>query len=576
MDTNYAEGTDEVHKDAVSSSPDQNSIGEENNGRQESVELDIQGAGQECKNTNVEEACEPSETANSVDNETKAENSPELGSDAMATNVIPSPTFSPAIPIFSLTPRSRTDSEFSELYPESPSSELMSIIPHINASSPMIPEEIGVAMKFDLEDTRTIQEIVSPLEGDSLEICQEAASTIPTAPTNTCESGDFFSLQSMKHSLDNINDMQVKPMHQILEEQEMQYQIVLPQRPLGESQIMHLYSNYLLENKETAVENFLSSAQTSYPGFELYELLGNYLRAWNQLGGCEKSLVTFKDQCEDFEKQVWTISSEKLTKAGLCMDGNSVTGVHQIHTAHLNKVVLNQLNKTLKDLKELLKDSFPLHMYSVQLCKAQIEHFFYKSFHHVNLQYFGVQGFVNSYPNTEVKTTAELLKLSISTLFLFLRKPQIHTRFLQECQRWLDRCVGLLLRIATLEDHLFILNQVARCPSGLVGKWASKFVQIPPIPIPSNPDDYISSYGHLHLDYALTVLSCVLNPVQKRSEFLHQNISGGSSVNGNDSSLQWVVVDSDGEDETDDSVVTFKENDVVSLLHQVKSLSLCC
>ncbi|CAG7722933.1 unnamed protein product [Allacma fusca] len=445
---------------------------------------------------------------------------------------------------------------------EASSPELLSIISPIQSiQSSSIVEETGKAMQFDLEETKPFEELIK-----NVEVCREALESSPTAPANV-DSGDFFSLQSMKQSLDNVNVF--KTLSQVVEEDNTLYDMVLPRRPLEASRISHLYSNFLLENKEEAVSSFLSKVQSSYPNFELYELLNNYSRVCNQLSGCEKSLLSLKDQCEDFEKQVWTVSSKSITKEGTCEDQNIVTGMYQYHTAHLNNTVVCQLNKVLKDLKELLKDSFPLYVYSVQLCKAQIDHFFYKSFHHINLQDFGIQGYHAAYPSYEIQSDAELLKLSISTLFQFIRKPQMHPQFAKDCQNWLNQSVGLLLRIATLEDHMFILNHVIRSPPGTISKWASKFVQVPALPVPAYPDEYVAtSFGHLHLDYSLTVLSCILNSVPKREEFLKQHVIAQKNIGVPDSSLQWVVVDSDGEDDLGDSSC-FKESDVVALLHQV-------
>lgn len=69
------------------------------------------------------------------------------------------------------------------------------------------------------------------------------------------------------------------------------------------------------------------------------------------------------------------------------------------------------------------------------------------------------------------------------------------------------------------------------------------------------------------------MLKIILNPVPKRDEFLKQVEVGLRVIPSHDPTNQWVVVDSDGEDDPED-VSFFKESDLISLLQQVSSNSL--
>jgi len=337
----------------------------------------------------------------------------------------------------------------------------------------------------------------------------------------------------------------------------------------GESQIGMLYSNQLLESSDSKVEEFLNSTKTSYDGFELYELLCNYLRAYNQLCGCERTLADLREKCLDYEKQLWTITSETLSETAICDDGNQVVASHHFHISNFDKQVYGQLDRALKEIKELVKDSFSLYTYSVQLCKTQIKHFFHKSFKDINLQSFEVQGYPSSYPTADIQKCASLLRKCLSTLFIFIRRTLCPQPFLKDCQQWVADCVGLLLRIATLDDHIFVINHVVRCPAGLVGKKLAQCVQIPKIPIPSSASEYlIHGPNHLHLDFALSTLRTVLSPVRKRDEFLKYATVNVSMQSASGDTSQWVVVDSDGEDDPDD-LAFFKENDLINLFNQV-------
>lgn len=410
---------------------------------------------------------------------------------------------------------------------------------------------------------------------DSVDPCEEA---IPTAPVKT-ESGVFFSLTPQQICELSEQGQVVSRSDQVAaadvtrtpsaELARILQRIRIPKCQV--SQISALYNNLFIENCEVEVKEFLGLARSTYDGYELYELLCNYQRAFNQLGVCEKSLYDLREQFSLFEKEVWTIRSETLRQQVVCKDENTVEASHQYHTATMSQEAFAQLERSLQQVKQLTKDSFPLYTYSVQLCRAQVDHFFHKHFSHVNLQSFEIQGYHTDYPNAQVGSTATNLKLAISTLFIFVRKHNLHRSFVEDLKRWLSNSVGLLLRLATLRDHHFILNHVLRIPPGSVNKWACRFVQIPQIPIPTQSSEYFGSFSHINLDYALAALNLILKPVCKRDEFLKQQGTPYRPQGAGDSLSphQWVVIDSDGEDDPEDSSF-FKESDLIALLHQVR------
>ena len=71
-----------------------------------------------------------------------------------------------------------------------------------------------------------------------------------------------------------------------------------------------------------------------------------------------------------------------------------------------------------------------------------------------------------------------------------------------------------LLRLADREDHLYLLNQILRCPAG-IAKWAACHVQMidvprPLLPLPSDQ----SALSSPLLDHYLAVLDMTLNPIR--------------------------------------------------------------
>lgn len=54
------------------------------------------------------------------------------------------------------------------------------------------------------------------------------------------------------------------------------------------------------------------------------------------------------------------------------------------------------------------------------------------------------------------------LRAAISVLFTFQRRPLRDEVFVNDTRGWLSRLVGVLLRVATWQDHLFLIHHVLR------------------------------------------------------------------------------------------------------------------
>ena len=67
-----------------------------------------------------------------------------------------------------------------------------------------------------------------------------------------------------------------------------------------------------------------------------------------------------------------------------------------------------------------------------------------------------------------------------------------------------------LLRLADREDHLYLLNQILRCPAG-IAKWAACHVQMIDVP-PTTLDE--SPLSSPLLDHYLALLDITLTPVR--------------------------------------------------------------
>ena len=74
--------------------------------------------------------------------------------------------------------------------------------------------------------------------------------------------------------------------------------------------------------------------------------------------------------------------------------------------------------------------------------------------------------------------------------------------------------VATLLRLATMQDHLFVLSHVLRCPAG-IAQWAVSYVQ--PLQPPINTSTRCHSWASVLLDHLVTMLAMILQPVRSVS-----------------------------------------------------------
>ncbi|XP_013408243.1 ectopic P granules protein 5 homolog isoform X1 [Lingula anatina] len=339
-------------------------------------------------------------------------------------------------------------------------------------------------------------------------------------------------------------------------------------RPFSDEQLKSLYYNPLLEHQQVFVDDFLQQAQQDK--HEFYELLMNYYRARVNYVNGEGELSGLQKEFKRQEEMVWVTSEHIATAQGTCLDKVSVSENHQYLQVTFDDKVAGDINKSLSSIRTALYDSLALHAYSAQLSRLQVESYIHQLY--INCPFLQeiprnapVQAFLPEQRSPQADQQMSMLKKCISILFLFQRRPVKDEQFTQDARMWLTRLVASLLRIATLEDHWFILNHVLRCPAG-VGKWASNYIQL----VQPRLSRGQSSLGGPLLDNFIAMLATLMLPVKARTDFLsHMNVSlTPSADNGVDN--PWVLVDSDGEEDEDpaNSWQYLQENDVVALLHQ--------
>lgn len=316
-------------------------------------------------------------------------------------------------------------------------------------------------------------------------------------------------------------------------------------RPLPEDQVLRMYGGAWLRGRENVVADFVSlNEEKSLNSHSLYVLLANYLRSRDLLSETTSLMESLREETSQWEERVWKMVPASVRCTGRCSDDKQVSGTHHFEKAQYDKDVASILASRSQQMLTLLKEKHVVYMHNVNTLRVQIDYHFQLvvgSAPYRDVQNSRPISFkIKAEPNCDVSE----LKSCISVLFLFLRKGSKDKLLVKEVQSWVHTLSNLLLRVASLADHFFLLNHVLRCPPG-IHKWAISLVQVPSPLLPVNTD------CNQMLDYALAVLATILLPVEAREEYLR--------------SLQKKELA---------SVLGCLESDVVALLHQVPFIDI--
>ncbi len=329
-------------------------------------------------------------------------------------------------------------------------------------------------------------------------------------------------------------------------------------QPYTERQILGLYSNAQLEDNEAFVRRFLAE-QEAVAKSELHELLTNYLRVRVSLVGTEKALDALRADVEAHKEAMWTMRAEKAEESGECQDEKEVSAVVEYQVAEFNPGASASLASAFKEMKETLVENFSLHSYKSEVCRLKIEDFVYR---------------------VVARADPAAVKSAVNVLFFFQRKLISDAAFFGDVRRWMGQLVAVILRDATLADHLFLLNHVMRSPAG-VGEWGAHFVQPqPPNLDPEEPGSVAHSFNNPYVDNILTMLSTVLLKVEGREELLKElkvvqpppiKSDNVASSEEHLSDAIFTVLDSEGEEDVEPwtSWSLLRENDLVQILTQI-------
>ncbi|GAB1606783.1 ectopic P granules protein 5 homolog, partial [Argonauta hians] len=337
-------------------------------------------------------------------------------------------------------------------------------------------------------------------------------------------------------------------------------------QPLTRVQLQSLYYNNELALNVQLVSAFVQD-EFCTSNHEFDEILTNYYRACKKLINAENTVRLQQENHKKYRKGLWETVQEHIVVQGYCKDNTMCVARHLYEKSEMDHALFEKIGKTLQSVRNSIEDDLSLQAYSAQLSRLQVESYIHNLFRSLPiLQKIRTDGpvRVEGKQGASVLHQVNKLKECISILFSMHRRPIEDQTFVDNLRAWTERLVSVLLRVASFEDHLFLLNHILRCPAG-VGSWAAQYIQIPVL-VNTDETTFVSD----SLDHMVTVLATILQPIKGREQFLqHLNISLKDRTENNDGA--WIMVDSDGEENEDpkNAWQYLRENDVVNMLGQV-------
>lgn len=405
---------------------------------------------------------------------------------------------------------------------------------------------------------------------EEIEIEEDVVEAIPSAPME--------SFQEVARNVVKI--VENKPLYPDLQNLKQSTQIAekllspVVVKPFTELQIEQLYSNNEVRLVELFENEFVERElkDTSLQDHPLYVLLKKFAKSRSRLLQNSNSIATVIKRLDKDYKNIWKIERKTVSAHGFCPCGKAVRATHDYKFAIFDEDVNSEMER---NMKEVLNHSCFHHTRFSQDCalfQRQIEQMLGELMNHkafisvtrdspVVLKENAVLDGVN---DSDARSKINDLRLYISILFKFYRESLHDKILINHVQEWIVKLISLQLRIATWQDHVFILFHILRCPVG-VGNWAASLIQVPKI-------INCESFQIPEFQHCIAILSALLLPIKDRSSFL-ENITKDLKPQSPKSKEDdvWILVDSDGEEGSSAAgeCIGLKENDLVSLLDQI-------
>lgn len=308
--------------------------------------------------------------------------------------------------------------------------------------------------------------------------------------------------------------------------------------PLTEAEANQFYFNPKLQVIVDFDKSYTKHYQENYTEVKKHPLFGYIQRYFNiqkSIHGFDLDIKQVRKGIDAAEPKIWTVFTETKTFSGKCCDGKTLSVTKSFNTALYNQNWAESVRVGYANLSNL---SVNMHRVSRVLSKTLelvIDQL--------------IITFADSNLNRKINITE--LRHLLEILFHFMRKSSPNEQVTTKLKHWYRTIISVYNQSNSFENTLFIISHILRCPTSYA-VWASNYVEIRPIS---------SSIGSEEVDECLGVLWMLLRPISKWSEKVirvERDVS------------QWLLVDSDGEDYSEDAdVVMANETILMALLDRI-------
>lgn len=345
-------------------------------------------------------------------------------------------------------------------------------------------------------------------------------------------------------------------------------------KPFTALQIEQLYSNNEVRLVEMFENEFVERElkDASLQEHPLYVLLKKFSKSRSRLLKNSNSVVAGMKRLDSDYKKIWKIERRTISSHGYCPCGKAVKATHDYNFAIFDEDVNSNMDRNMKEVLNLSCFHHTRYSQDCALYQRQIEQMLgelmnSKAFQSVtkNSPVVLKENFVLPGVNEQdAHSKLNDLRLYISILFKFYRESLHDKILINHVKDWISKLIAMQLRVATWQDHVFILFHILRCPVG-VGNWAASLIQVPDV-------NFCDTFTTPEFQHCIAILSALLLPVKNRSLFLEnitKDLKPASPKNKEED--VWILVDSDGEEGSSSSgeCIGLKENDLVALLDQI-------
>ena len=324
------------------------------------------------------------------------------------------------------------------------------------------------------------------------------------------------------------------------------------------NELKSYYHNPQLAKNEEFIIDFIAMCEN--PSHELHHLLSRYQKGRQNFlshsAVIENNILRYNKSSET----VWAFVKEKKIETGYCADHMKVTFTETWNKAICHPETLKDIEDSLVNIRESCSVPLALLQYNWKIAFYHVEQFMVRLVESCPPPY---TNYVTSYipgvsiPWDHVSHTGQI-RTCISILFHFKRQKMPDEVFAKDIDRWLNILVSMLLRVATLLDHRFLLNHLLRCPTGF-SFWGGHFLQFA---WAESTYSVESTIGNPIVDHFFLMYLTLLFPLEERDKML---ANYEPPVQDSDPS-EWAILDELGEVDCDGKQLL--ERDYLELLGQ--------